>query len=131
MRRTLILFCLAWPVLAAGCGSYDKHDGGVATPDAAPLDAGPADAAPPDAEPPDAAPPDAAPLDASTPDAAAPVDAGPPPPLPKGQDLTTAGGRSSSPHFIVFSATGQSTPVGRGRMQSSSFSAAPGILGGH
>jgi hypothetical protein len=94
----------------AGCGSHHKT-----------TDAGPP---PQDAEVMDAEEmPDLGLPDAGTPDAGME-------PGPKGNAFTTSGGRSSSPHFVVFSTTGQATPVSKGEMKSPSYSMTPGILGG-
>jgi hypothetical protein len=97
---------LASLLATAGCGSHHNQQ-----------DAGRRDAALMDAE--------------EAPDVPVMPDAGPmPEPGPTGTAFTTAGGRSSSPHFVVFSTTGQSTPVSAGEMKSPSYSVTPGILGG-
>jgi hypothetical protein len=80
------------------------------------------DAEVPDAEP-DASVLDAGLMDASTDGGGAPFK------IPV-KDQTAAGGRSSSEHFVVFSTTGESTPVSQGREKSQTFSVSPGIVGG-
>ncbi len=106
---------IAFFVLLAACGSHHKTtDAGPTPRDAQAMDA---------EETPDVGLPDTGTPDAGTPDAAME-------PGPKGNAFTTSGGRSSSPHFVVFSTTGQATPVSKGEMKSPSYSVTPGILGG-
>ena len=61
--------------------------------------------------------------DGGAPDAGRP-DFGPP-----ARGYTAAGGRSKSEHFILFSSTGQATPVGNGPQHGAQFRHSPGIHG--
>jgi hypothetical protein len=110
--------CVASLLLFSGCDTSHKH------PDAAVRHDAEAEDAAPDASEPDAAPMDAMSLDAT------PMDGGGPPYRVRLQDETAAGARSTSQHFILYSTTGQATPVSQGKEKSQSYSVSPGIVGG-
>src|SRR5690242_3713527 len=58
-------------------------------------------------------------------------DAGKPEVGPPSRGFSTAGSKSASRHFILYSTTGQPTPVGKGTQTSKKFVHAPGLLGGN
>jgi hypothetical protein len=115
--RWLQVFALICAIALSGCSSKrSRPDAAVAEVDAAELDAETPDVSAPDAEAPDGGAP---------PDSGLVAESG-----PRGRAFTSAGGRSSSPNFVVYSTTGQPTPVSKGKMKSTNNALNPGILGG-